>query len=90
MATTTLSFTKQSNGKFLATASVTKDFALHVEPSAQSDIVIYQKSDSNATKADATEVFSGRSVVDAQFHVLLPATIYIESTEPVSYGSVID
>lgn len=90
MATTALTFTKQPSGKYLAEASVTKDFALHVETSALSDIVIYQKSDSKATKADANEVFSGRNVLDVQCHVLLPATIYVESSEPVTYGSVTD
>lgn len=87
MATTQLSFT-QTDGQWVATADVTENFALHLECDEPSDFIVLQQSDPNATRPALNHKFNGLTELDIQMSVLLPATITIRSTKPVTYGSI--
>lgn len=90
MAKTSLTFTKQDTGKYLATASVSGNFAIHLKMAQPVDIIIKQNSDPDDTEPDDTASFPSRTKLDTQVVALLPATVYIESSGPVTYGAIIE
>lgn len=89
MSTTQLTFSANANGKgYTATASVSGNFALHLEMSGEATVKVCQSSDSNGTRPALTDLYRGLTELDVQYAALFPATITIESTQPVTYGSV--
>lgn len=83
-----LTFT-QSGDLYISTpVEVSGNFALHLESAKPGTYQLLQKSDSSATRAAITDIFNYRTEIDEQYSVLVPATIIVRSTVPITYGSI--
>lgn len=84
-----INFNSEGN-LYVATKSVSSDFAIHLESDIAGTYEVKQKSDPDATRPALTDVYSNRTELDAQYKILVPATIVITSTVPIAYGSIIE
>ena len=85
-----LTFTK-SGSLYVATQTVSGDFALHLESASESTYSLNMKSDSDAPSYAPVDVFTNAKVVDYQYQgAVYPAYLQITSSQPVTYGSIIE
>lgn len=92
---TDLSFSKNANGDYEATATVTKDWCLHLERQADGGLYIYQKAQgtNNYGACALPEHFKNRAgkVIDYDFsNGVYPKDIKIISRTNVLIGKIIE